>query len=299
MSEAKQNIAVLTDSSCDLPQEYYKKYPLFRLPLGIISGQTYYRDGIDITVEEVYARQKTESFKTSLPQLEDITTLLDAIRDAGYRHVIVLPLSGALTGTTNLLRLVAAERNDLDIAVFNSKNGSVGLGALAVQVAQYAMHGVPFHVLKTLTAQLIKDTKVFFSIDTLEYLQRGGRIGRVTALTGTLLNIKPIITFDTTGTLSTAAKVRGRKAVEPWLIQQLDSLIQETKAQSTGRVRYNLMICDGAVPQEADALEAALKQALPGYEQFFRGQVDATLGVHLGPGLLGAGVQFLRSELPS
>lgn len=299
MSEPKQSIAVLTDTSCDLPPEYFKKMPLFRLPLCITSGTEGYRDGVEITAKQVYARQKTEELKTSLPRMEDLADVLDAIHAAGYQHVVVLPISAALSaGTASLLRLTAEERTDLDIAVMDTRTSSVGLGAIAVQVAQYAARGLPFHIVKKLAAQLINDTKVFFSIDTLEYLMRGGRIGKVTALAGTLLSIKPIISFDRSGMLASVAKVRGRKAVQPWLIGHVTELVEQAKAASNGRVRYNLMLCDGGAPQEGDALEAALKEALPGYEQLIRGQLDATLAVHVGQGLLGAGVQFLRSELP-
>lgn len=296
MPEARQPVAVLTDSSCDLAQDAFEKYPLFLLPLVINSGTRTYHDRVDITSAEVYARQKEEPFKTSQPSVEEINAVYDRVRAAGYRQLIVLPLSAALSGTTNLLRLLGQARTDLEIAVFDSKNGSVGLGAMALQVAQWAERGLPFHVLKRLTEQLIRDTKVFFSIDTLEYLQRGGRIGRVTAIAGTLLQIKPMLTFDETGTLSNAAKVRGRKAVTPWLVDRVCTLVEEARSGS-GQVRFNLMLCDGGVPKEGDALEAELRKALPGFEQLIRGQLDATLAVHVGPGLLGAGIQLLHNGL--
>lgn len=289
----ENKIAILTDSNCDLPQEYFKKYPIFKLPLVICCDGAEYRDGINITVQDVYARQPKENFTTSLPRQQDIAATLDAMRDAGYTQVIVLLLAGALSGTTNLLRLIARERKDLDIAVYDTNEASVGVGILALQAAQYAARGVPFHLLKKLTAQLIADTKVFFSLDALKYLQRGGRIGKATAIAGTLLQIKPILTFDETGVINTAAKVRGRMAVTPRLIELVTALV----AARPG-VRYNLVVCDGDAPAEGAALRAALLKALPSSEQVLHGQLDATLAVHLGPQLLGAGVQFLRSDLP-
>ena len=110
------------------------------------------------------------------------------------------------------------ERTDLDIAVFNTKSASVGVGIQAVQVAQYAAAGMEFEQLKRLTAQLIEDTTAMFSIDTLEYLRRGGRIGQVTAIAGALLQIKPILMFDKEGVITTAAKIRGRAAVQAKLL---------------------------------------------------------------------------------
>ncbi len=299
MPDTKQTVAVLTDSNCDLPQEYFKKYPIFRLPLGISCGETLYRDGVDITVEDVYARQKNTDFKTSLPRVEDIDAVLDAIQNAGYRQIIALPLAEVLSGTANLLRLAAAERDGLEMAVYDTKSSSVGVGILALQTAQYAARGVPFHVLTKLTEQLIADTYVFFSLDTLEYLQRGGRIGRVTAIAGALLNIKPILSFaKEDGVIYTPGKVRGRKAVEPWLVEHLVTMLAKEEKAAGARLRYNLVVCDGGVPQEGAALEAAVKKALPDHENLLHGQLDATLAVHLGPRLLGAGIQFLRSGLP-
>lgn len=289
-----KKVAVLTDTNCDLPEEFCKKYPIFRLPLVVCSGLTEYRDGVNITVQEVYDRQKNEDFKTSLPHRGDVTAVLDEIRDAGYSQVIVLLLGGALSGAGNLLRIIAGERTDLDIAVFDSCCASVGVGILALQTAQYAARGLPFHLLKKLVAQLVSDTKVFFSLDTLEYLQRGGRIGRATAMAGTLLQIKPVLSFDESGTIYTAAKVRGRRAVADRLIR----LVSEYKEAHGGGARFNLVVCDGNAPQEGAALEEALVRALPGAEQVVHGQLDATLAVHLGPHLLGAGIQFLRTELP-
>lgn len=292
--ESNKRVAVLTDTNCDLPQEYYEKYPIFRLPLVICSGLTEYKDGVNITVQEVYARQKNEDFKTSLPHRGDVEATLDTIREAGYTQVIVLLLGGALSGAGGLLRIVAQERTDLDIAVFDSCSASAGVGMLALQTAQYAARGLPFHLLKKLAAQLVTDTKVFFSLDTLEYLQRGGRIGRATAIAGTLLQIKPVLSFDETGTIYTAAKVRGRRGVPERLIQ----LVTDYKAAHGGNARFNLMVCDGDAPQEGAALEAALVKALPGAEQVLHCQLDAALAVHLGPHLLGTGIQFLRTDLP-
>ena len=248
--EAANKIAIITDTCCDLPQEYLKEYPIFCVPLVVTSGTESYRDNIDITVETIYARQKNENFKTSLPRPQDIEDVYGAIARQG---------------------------------------------ALAVQVARYAVRGVAFDPLCELTKRLIDDTVVYFSLDTLEYLQRGGRIGRATALAGGLLQIKPILTFDRKdGMISTAAKVRGRRGVQ----QRLIELATELAAKHPGE-EYNLVVCDGNVPEEGAALEAALTRALPNAHRVLHGKIDATLAVHLGPNLLGVGVQFLNSKLPA
>lgn len=140
--EAANKIAIITDTCCDLPQEYLKEYPIFCVPLVVTSGTESYRDNIDITVETIYARQKNENFKTSLPRPQDIEDVYSAIARQGYTHVIVLMIAECLSSANNLMRLAAEEHPELTVKVFDSKSASIGLGALAVQVARYAVRGV-------------------------------------------------------------------------------------------------------------------------------------------------------------
>ena len=288
MKAPLSTVAILTDSNCDLASEYFDKYPLFKLPLIINDGNRSYRDEIDITAADVHARQKETNFKTSLPRMDDIEHVLAQIKAAGYKQVIVLILSDALSSASNLLRLTAQGYDGLDIRVFNSKSGSIGVGAIALHAAMYAANGVPFEELLELVPQLIDGNKVFFAIHTMEYLQRGGRVGRATAIMGGLLDIKPILTFDHDGVISTAAKIRGRKAIQSNLVR----LISEYAATRPG-CPFDLVVCHSAAPEEAEALEQALREALPQLRQVLCGELSATLTVHLGPYMLGAGLQFL------
>lgn len=284
-----EKIAVITDTCCDLPRAIFKQYPIFCVPLVVTCGTESYRDNIDIEVEEIYARQKAEDFKTSLPRPQDIADVYDAVARQGYTHVVVLMIAECLSSANNLMRLAAEEHPELTVRVFDSKSASIGLGALAVQTARYIDEGMSFDVLCTRVERLITDTVVWFSLDTLEYLQRGGRIGRATALAGSLLQIKPVLTFDRAdGMISTVAKVRGRRAVQPKLLELAQTLVAAHPGEA-----YDLVVCDGNVPEEGAALEKALLRALPDARHILHGQIDATLAVHLGPNLLGVGVQFI------
>lgn len=287
--EAAEKIAVVTDTCCDLPRAVFKQYPIFSVPLVVSCGTESYRDNIDITVEEVYARQKAEDFKTSLPRPQNIEDVYTALARQGYTHVIVLMIAGCLSSANNLMRISAEEHPELTVRIFDSKSASIGLGALAVQAARFAAQGMAFDDLCARMPQLIDDTVVWFSLDTLEYLQRGGRIGRATALAGSLLQIKPVLTFDRRdGMISTVAKVRGRRGVQPKLLELAQALVASRPGAA-----YNLVVCDGNVPEEGAALEKALVRALPDAQSVLHGQIDATLAVHLGPNLLGVGVQFI------
>ncbi len=192
------------------------------------------------------------------------------------------------------MRIIASEAKDLELAVVSSRSGSVGVGIQALQTADYIRSGMPFGQVKAAAARLARDTEVFFSIDTLEYLKRGGRIGRVTEFVGSLLNLKPIITFDRDGGLLTAEKVRGSKLVRKHLVELVRRLIDKESG-----VPFNLVVCDGGVrpgvAETALQMEKELLALFPECRRMLHGKLDATLAVHLGPNLLGAGVQFLKT----
>lgn len=285
-NHVKERIAVITDSCADIPLELVKEYNLFVIPIVIQCLDGQYRDGVDITSEDVYERLKTELPKSSSPLGEDIEGIFDEVKRQGYTHAVAIMLSGGLSGTVNHIHLAAEEVSDLEVRVFDSRQGSIGIGVVALQAAEEIRKGISFDALLERIPRLIENTKVFFSIDTLEYLQKGGRIGKVTALAGTMLQIKPILSLDQDGEIYTAAKVRGKKQVEHRLIKQVEELITD------GR-RYNLVVADGGAPQEREELEEKLIRQLPDYEHLYRAKIGAGLSIYVGPGLLGAGIQFL------
>ena len=124
--------------------------------------------------------------------------VLDKIAALGYEKVAAVHLSSGLSGTCNLVRIKAAERTGLDVRVFDSLSGSLGLGATVLQAWEDVRAGMPWRELvEARIPRLIENTFPFFSVDTLEYLQKGGRIGKITAIAGTMLNIKPLISFCT------------------------------------------------------------------------------------------------------
>ena len=281
-----EKIAVMTDSCADVPQELVERYHLFILPMGITCWDGAYRAGVDIHAEDIYERLKTELPRSSTPSGADVEDTFAEIRRQGYTKAVAILLSGGLSGTVNHVRLAADELEGLEVEVYDSRQASIGIGVIALQAAEYVEAGTTFEELKEKIEGLIKSTKVFFSIDTLEYLQKGGRIGKAAALAGMLLDIKPILSFDGEGEIYTAAKVRTHKQVEKRLLQLVEELKEEGRP-------YNLVVADGGAPAEREDLEKKLVEILPDSRRLIRAKIGAALSIYLGSGLLGAGIQYL------
>lgn len=282
-------IALLTDSCADLSPAMREGKPIYVVPLKIVCRDGEYADGVDISAADVYRRlREGELPRTSLPDGGTVNAALDQIKADGYEKVIAVMLSGGLSGTYNMVRVLAEQRRDLDIAVFDSKSGALGIGIIVLQLWEEIQMGTGWEELVRCRApHLIANTFPFFSVDTLEYLYKGGRIGKITAMAGTMLRIKPVITFASDGQLQSVAKVRGRRQVQYRIIELL-----RAKLESGGR-RYNLGIANGGAPGEMAELMEKMKAAFPDYEHFWAGELDATLSVYIGDGVLGGGIQFL------
>ena len=284
-----QKIALLTDSCADIAPELAERYHIFVVPLRILCADGEYLDGVNIRGADIYQRLKAgELPQTSLPAAVEIEKLLTRIVEEGYDGVIAVMLSGGLSGTFNLLRLVAEEcRGKLEVRAFDSVSGSLGLGMTVLQLAEDIQSGMGWEELtERRVPQLIQGSFPFFSVDTLEYLQKGGRIGKVTATAGMLLQIKPILTFAPDGQLTSVAKVRGRHQV-------IDKLVALTVQRCGEHKRYNLAVANGGAPEEMAIDREKLTAALPDYDHIWEGEIDGTLSVYIGDGVLGAAVQVL------
>ena len=283
-----EKIALLTDSTADLTPAMREGKPIYVVPLKIRCDDGEFSDGVDIFAQDVYDRlRRGELPRTSLPEGGVLSDTLDQIRADGYEKVIAVMLSGGLSGTCNLVRVQAEQRDDLDIAVFDSRSGSLGIGIIVLQLWEEIQAGTGWDkLIHERVPHLVDNTFPFFSVDTLEYLRRGGRIGRITALAGTMLSIKPIITFSEDGQLQSIAKVRGRKQVQDKIVELLRSKFRAGK-------RYNLGVANGGAPAEMAELSEKIRARFPDFVHCWEGAMDATLSVYIGDGVIGGGIQFI------
>lgn len=284
-----RKIALLTDSCADLSSELIRDNSIYVVPLRILCEDGEYLDGVDIHNEEIYVRLRAgELPKTSLPSIEELGKVIREIAEAGYDGIIAVMLSGGLSGTHNLARIIAEECGEqLEMRAYDSRSASLGQGMTLLQLAEDIRQGMGWEELtERRVPQLIDGSHAFFSVDTLEYLLKGGRIGKVTATAGALLQIKPILGFADDGQLQSVAKVRGRN-------QLLDKLVDLVVKSCGDHKRYNLAVANGGAPEEMEKVREKLMTALPDYNHIWEGEIDSTLSVYIGDGIVGAAVQIL------
>lgn len=290
---APKKIALLTDSCVDLSPDVLREHHIYTVPLRILCKDGEYLDGVNIHSADVYRRLRAgELPKTSLPSTESLEATLKQILADGYDGIIGVMVSSGISGTYNLVRLAAEELEEetegVSMRVYDTFSGSVGQALVILQILEDLKNGYGWEELTERRIPfLIRNTTVAFSVDTLEYLLKGGRIGKVAAAAGTLLQIKPILAFSPEdGQLQSAAKARGRNQVAGKLVDLM------VKCRGEHR-KYNLAVANGGDPAGMELVREKLTAALPDAGFICEGEINGTFSVYIGDGILGAGIQIL------
>lgn len=279
-----QKIALITDSACDLSLEKLKENNINLLPLRISYSTGEYQDKIDIKASDVYANLDKEVPKTSLPSPETTDRILTKLEEEGYTHVIGVSISSGLSGTSNALRISLEDHPNLISYVFDTKILAYPEGEIVLETAKLIQSGKSFEEIIELLPSIRERVFGYFTIDTLEYLKRGGRIGRVAGTLGELLNLKPVITTDENGVYYTVSKARGRKQALSKLTELLKSHLEKNKCDVT--------ILEGGCEAEAIKYMESIK-SLPNINSLQLSEISPALGVHGGPGLMGFSVKLI------
>jgi len=281
-----QKIAILVDSCTDVPQDFIKQHGIYFVPIKIIYHDREYEDNIDITPQEVYDRLETEVPRTSSPEGGSITAAFERIASDGYEKVICINISSALSATYSQMHLLAQDHSALDIRVIDTRSIGIGAGMQAMLAADLIEQGVSFESICGKIDASIAQSHIYFCLSTLDYLARGGRIGKISAVLGSLLNIKPIITCNQEGAYVIAAKVRGRAQA---IAQTITLAVSEAKKHVSCRIA----VIQGNAKEEAVRVLQEVKRLVPQCKEFFEGNVSPALVVHTGPGLIGINVQSI------
>ena len=283
-----QKIAILVDSGTDVPPEFVKEHNIFVAPLKIIYKDGEYEDRLDITPQEIYDRLETEIPTTSLPSTERVISLFDRMVEQGYDTVLIITISSGLSGTHNMIRMLAEQYGKLAYHMVDTKNIGIGAGQQAMLAAELIANGEELDSILSKLDTSIRQSRIFFCLDTLEYLAKGGRIGKVSALLGSLLKMRPVITCNPEGIYETVAKVRGSA-------QAMSKAISLAAAEAGKHLRYSIAVAHGSAVEEANRVMEELKRLVPKGVSYIRTDISPALSVHTGPGIIGITVQALPS----
>ncbi len=278
-----KKIALVTDSTVDFTEDLVKQCDAHIIPLKVLFGDQEYLDG-EISSEEFYRRLQIEKElpKTSQPSPEQFSNLYDKLLEE-YHEVISIHISSELSGTLNSARL-AAERLKDKIHLIDTKTISMGVGMMMIEASNYIKEGLEAaHILEKMD-KLRSNVETVFTLNTLEYLQKGGRIGKVQGIMGQFFNIKPIIRVGDDGIYHTLAKARSQE-------KALDKMVESFKELAKGRKCIRFGVAHGAALEAGLYLKEALENTFEMPSTIFT-QVGPVIGVHTGPGTIGVAVQY-------
>ena len=280
-----QKIALITDSACDLDLNTLRENNINLLPLRIIYSNGDYRDRLDISPQEVYDNLEKEVPKTSLPSAKETEEVLNRLEEEGYTHVICISISSGLSGSFNSVRLALENHPKLTSFVYDSKILAYPQGEIVLEVAKLIKEGKSYEEIIKEIPEIRKRVIGYFTINTLEYLKRGGRIGRLAGTVGELLNLKPIITTDEDGVYYNVAKVRGRKQSLSKMTELLKGYLAKNKCE--------VAILHAGCEDEAIKYMNSLKD-LTNIVSIKIAEISPALGIHGGPGLIGFSVKMVK-----
>lgn len=279
----QDKIALVTDTSCDLSDEQLQRYDIRLVSLRVTASKGEYRDRVEIDQDQLYALLKEELPKTSLPLPEDVSSLYRQLQSEGCTRILHLSMSSGLSGTYNMVRMLSEDFAPLPIDVVDSKTLSCGLGLLVLEAAESLEKGMSVEDVIARVERLRATQLGTFLIRTLEFLRKGGRIGLVEGVVGSLLQIKPVIFVNDDGVYQTLAKARGFN-------NALNVMCDEFFRRYEGR-KVRIAIVHGAAYDEAVKLRDKFLDKLDVVSSFIS-PVSPALAIHTGPGLLGAIVQY-------
>ncbi|MEP6892535.1 MAG: DegV family protein [Gaiellaceae bacterium] len=278
MNLTVQNTAIVLDSTSDWP-EAAERFPNMRVvPLYVRFGDEMFRDHVDLSPHDFYERLRhaTELPTTSQPTPQDFSDAYQQL--AGYERIYVLTVSAKLSGTFQSAVLAAEEDGDR-VRVIDTETASMAMAMLALAMQRRLDAGTTDDEIDALIERFRRDNRVFFTVGTLEYLAKGGRIGKAQALAGTILNVKPILSVED-GVVIPIARVRGRQKA----LQEFGRLFVEATEKRPG---LHVSIAHADAPEWVGVLTDLVQKARPQAEIDVVATLGAVVGTHAGPGAVG------------
>jgi DegV family protein with EDD domain len=277
---------IITDSTADLTEELYRKHDITAVPLTIHLGDKTWRDFYDIDLDDFYSMLSRGSGipTTSQPSPQDFVNVFAPHVERG-EPILSIHLSTRLSGTFQSATLARDHFPKARIEVIDSRQASLGLGQIILLLADRAKRGKSFDEVVETARDLAARTETYFSVDSLQYLQRGGRIGAAQAFLGTLMKIKPLLRL-VEGETQPVEKIRTTER----LLNRFVELLEKEAAEGS-RVRYSVAESDN------NHLVSGLVQRLQRIQNtslVYWAKIGGVVSSHVGPGTLG--ITFVKDE---
>jgi DegV family protein with EDD domain len=279
MELTAENTAIVVDSTADFP-EAPERFPNWRVvPLYVRFGDESFRDYVELSPEQFYARLRAapETPSTSQPTPGDFLAAYEEL--AGYERILSLHIAGKLSGTIESARAAARELGDDRVRTIDSESASAAIAMLGLAIQRRLERGTTDEGVDALVERYPGETGLLFTVDTLEYLARGGRIGRARAWAGQLLNIKPILSIED-GEVLPVKRVRGNRKA----FLEFSSAFE---AATFDRPSLRVGIAHAEAPDRAEALRKMVRATRPAAEIEIVTTLGPVVGAHAGPGTIG------------
>jgi DegV family protein with EDD domain len=273
-----ENTAIVLDSTADLP-DAAERYANWRVvPLHVRFGDESMRDGVDIDPGEFYERLRGSSVfpTTSQPTPGEFLACFEEL--AAYGRILSLHVSARVSGTFESAERAAAELGDGRVHAIDTETASASIAMLALAIQRRLERGTSDEEIDALVERYRRERGLLFTVDTLEFLQRGGRIGKAAAFAGTLLQVKPVLSIED-GEVVPVKRVRGERKAFAELAAALETQTEDEPA-------YRLGVAHAAAPERAAELEALVREQRPRAELELVVTLGAVIGAHAGPGTL-------------
>ncbi|MBC7261199.1 MAG: DegV family protein [Chloroflexi bacterium] len=275
-------VAIITDSSSDIPPDLAQRLDIRIIPLKILFGTQVFHDRVDITPQEFYRKLRESKAlpTTSQPSAGDFVQVYQEVSQAAD-SIVSIHISGALSGTVESAHMARTQMGDsIPIHIVDSRSTSMGLGFMVLAAAKMAAEGQDAPQIVAQVQKLIPRMNVLFVVDTLEYLHKGGRIGGAKRLLGSVLNIKPLLYLHD-GQVDVLEQTRTKRGA----LNRLLEVVEERIGTARG---VHMAIVHAEAPGEARALKEEMEKRFHCQELYVL-DLSPVLGVHTGPGVIGVG----------
>lgn len=280
-----EKIAVLTDSNSGLTKDEAEEYGIHILPMTFFVGERECVEGVSLSEKDFFdSMRRGEAVSTTQPSLAALAGLWEGLLES-YDRIVHIPMSKALSGGYSSAVMFSKDY-DGRVIVVDSRRISVTQASAAIEAARLASLGVPAEEIKERLEDMALEASIYITVESLEYLKRGGRIRSVEALAGEILNIKPVIQVKG-GMLEPYCKARGRKRAKK---EMEDAILRDANAlmDKYGKDKTELFVAHADAKEEAEEWAAKLESLFSG-KKVKLAKLPMSICCHVGPGTIGVG----------